>query len=165
MLIILIKENEEYKIEHKIKVEMLESQILLLEKKDLFLLYILDFFEVNFKKQKLNVNLDFNLDGQYKYICMFKFKNDIIIIVIDKNLHFFNLKNEEVIAIYEMKGRITDLINFKDDSYLCCFPTLKKILLVTFDNNEFISKDSRNYDSKFYSRGKINLINNKLFII
>ena len=173
MLIILIKENEEYIIEHKIKVEMLRSQIeyitdnkiLLLEKKHLFSLYILDFSEDNFKKQKLNVNLDFNLDALSQYKCLFKFKNDIIVFVIDKNLHFFNLKNEEVISIYEMEGRMTDLINFKDDSYLCCFPSLNEILLVTFDNNEYIIKDSRNYDSKFYVRGKINLINNKLFII
>ena len=142
MLIILIKENEEYKIEHKIEVEMLRSQIeyitenkiLLLEKKDLFFLYILDFSEDNFKKQKLNVNLDFKLDHLYEYKCMFKFKNDIIIFVVDKNLHFFSLKHEEVISIYEMEGRMTDLVNFKDDSYLCCFPALKKILLVTIDN-------------------------------
>jgi tRNA(Ile2)-agmatinylcytidine synthase len=66
-------------------------------------------------------------------------------------------------SVYEMDERMTDLINFKDDSYLCCFPSLKKIFFVTFDN-EFIFKDSRSFDDSS-SIGEIYLINNKLFII
>ena len=164
-LIILKKNNEEYKIEHIIKVEFLSAQIeyimdnkiLLLENKDL---YALDFSEVNFKKQKLNLNLNIT---QIHKKCMFKIKNNIIIFVTDKYLHFYNLKNEEVISVYAMDGRMTDLITFKDDSYLCCFPRHKKIFLTTFDN-EFIIKESKSFD---YSRasGKIYLVNNKLFII
>ena len=164
ILITLKKENEEYKIEHIINVEFLSSQIeYIMDNKILLLengnLYSLDFSEDNFKKQKLNLNL--NISQKHK--CMFKIKNDIIIFVVDDYLHFYNLKNEEVISVYEMDERMTDLINFKDDSYLCCFPRLKKIFLTTFDN-EFIIKDSRSYD---YARtiGKIYLVNNKLFII
>ena len=176
ILVILKKENEEYIIEHIIKVEDHQNQIeyivdnkilLLLEQKDL---YILDFSEDNFKKQKLNVNLNINVNLLSQYKCMFKLKNDIIIFVIGNNLHFFNLKYEEVICIYETNGRMTDLIYFRDDSYLCCFPGLKKICLATFDK-EFIIKDSRSYTGRVFCnifggvcRKKIFLKENKLFI-
>ena len=58
-------------------------------------------------------------------------KNELMLMLDEKCLCIFSITDKEIISVDEIESEIIDLINYKEDKYLCLFKN-KKVSLITF---------------------------------
>ena len=154
--IYIIEKKEQYEIkeiktEHKCCYEKIGNNKIL---------FIESFYE---DKNSIISILDFNKDivdkriinNKYKiifhryYKTIFNLQNGIILFATQENeIFLFDLKYEEIINIYVFNSKLIEIINYKDDEFLCIFDD-NNVALVSC-KYEFIIKEIKLYDVKKY---------------
>ena len=86
-------------------------------------------------------------------------KNEIILMIAKRCLYILSIKYEEIISVVEIESEIMDLINYKNDKYLCIFKN-NKVSLISF-KDRFIIEGEKIYKEPF----RLIMVNNKIYLI
>lgn len=173
-LILIQKENKKYEIKQIIDVKRCHDIEYLTKNKMLLIEYNMDYNALNRIINKTEISiLDFSKEKLEKKMvnCGYKFmlpffekkfynlKNELMLMIGEKCLYIFSIKYEEIISVAEIESEIIDLINYKDDKYLCIFKN-NKVSLISF-------KDKFNIEgTKIYKEAcRLIMVNNKIYLI
>jgi len=79
--------------------------------------------------------------------------------ITERCLFFFSIKYEEIISVVDIESEILDIINYKNDKYLCIFKN-NKVSLISFKDKITIER------SKVYKGAyRLIIVNNKIYLI
>ena len=114
----------------------------------------------DFSKEKLEkklVNCDYRFMLPFMEKKFYNLNNELILMIAENCLYIFSIKDEEIISVAE--SEIIDLVNYKNDKYLCIFKN-NKVCLISF-KDKFIIEGKKIYKEAY----RLIMVNNKIYLI